>query len=43
MKPIFYIVFSRGDSYRFATRTMARAFAAACKLAGYPAIIKSIL
>lgn len=43
MKPIFYIVFSNGENFRFASRFGARAFAAACKLAGYSAIIKPIL
>lgn len=42
MKPIFYIVITGSDTYRFASRTVARAFAAACKIAGYNAIVKAI-
>ncbi len=43
MKPLFYIVFSNGENFRFASRFGARAFAAACKLAGYSAVIKAVL
>jgi len=42
MKPVFYLVITGSDSYRFARRSTARAFAAACKLAGVSAIVKSI-
>ena len=42
MKPAFFIVITASDNFRFAHRATARAFCAACKLAGCPAILKSI-
>ena len=42
MKPSFFIVITGQSNFRFSHRTTARAFAAACKLAGHSAIIKSV-
>jgi hypothetical protein len=43
MKPLFFLVITGADSYRFTSRAMARAFCAACRMAGHAAIVKSVL